>query len=106
MKTRKAGFIVAAAFACSCAWAGPVVQATLTLGNNTQGIAIDPALAKAYVTNFDDNTVSVIAINALTVVATLDVAPKPRRIIADAATHRVYLSNSTAPGTVTVIDGT
>ena len=53
MKATKAAFIVAAALACGCAWAAPVVQATLTLGNNTQGIAIDPAIAKAFVTNFD-----------------------------------------------------
>ena len=106
MNARKVLVFIATALAFGCAQAAPAVQATLTLGNNTQGIAIDPALAKAYVTNFDDNTVSIIDINALTVVATLNVAPKPRRIITDAATHRVYLSNSTAPGTVTVIDGT
>jgi YVTN family beta-propeller protein len=104
MKARKAGFIVAAALACSCAWAGPAVQATLTLGNNTQGIAIDPAAAVAVITNFDSGTVSVININTLTVVATVPVGSNPRRIIIDAATHRTYVTNSTTPGTVTVGD--
>jgi YVTN family beta-propeller protein len=106
MKARKAGFIVAAVLACSCAWAGPVVQATLTLGNNTQGIAIDPAIAKAFVTNFDSGTVSVIDINTLAVVATVAVGSSPRRITVDSATHRIYLTNSTTPGTVTVLNGT
>ena len=106
MKARNALLFIATALGFACAQATPAVQATLTLGNNAQSIAIDPALAKAYVTNLDDDTVSIIDINALTVVATLNVAPMPRRIIADAATHRVYLTNSIAPGTVTVIDGT
>lgn len=106
MKGWVALIFVVAAFSLGCAQAAPAVQATLTLGNNALGIAIDPALAKAYATNFDDGTVSVIDIKALAVVATVNVGPQPRRIIADAATHRVYLSNSSSPGTVTVIDGT
>ena len=39
-------------------------------------------------------------------VSTISVAPNPRRIEADSATHRVYVSNENSPGTVTVIDGT
>jgi YVTN family beta-propeller protein len=104
MKAKKAAFIVAAALACGCAQAAPVVQATLTLGNNTQGIATDPLAAVAVVTNFNDGTVSVIDINTLTVVATVPVGANPRRIIVDAATHRAYVTNSTTPGTVTVGD--
>jgi YVTN family beta-propeller protein len=97
--------VVVAALAFASANAAPPVQATLTLGNNTEGIAIDPALAKAYVTNFNDGTVSVVDITTLTVQATIPVGTNPRRIIADAATHLVYLTNSTTPGAVTVIDG-
>ena len=106
MNARKAGFIVAAALACGCAWAGPAVEATLTLGNDTEGIASDPVLAQTYVTNQADGTVSVINMNTRTVVATIHAGTNPHRIIADAATHRVYLTNATTPGTVTVIDGT
>jgi len=104
MKIRQALFIGAVLFAFQCAHATPPVQATLTLGNNTQGIAIDPAAAVALVTNFNDGTVSVIDINTLTVVATTPVGASPRRIIVDAATHRAYVTNSTTPGTVTVGD--
>ena len=117
MRAKSAALFIAAALAFGGAQAVPVVQATLTLGNNTQGIAIDPAAAEtetimgvttiaavAIVTNFDSGTVSVIDINTLTVVATVAVGPNPRRIIIDAATHRAYVSNSTTPGTVTVGD--
>lgn len=105
MRIRQAVFIGAALFALECAHATPPVQATLTLGNNIQGIAIDPAIAKAFVTNFNDGTVSVIDINTLTVAATVSVGASPRRVIADAATHRVYIANATTPGTVTVLNG-
>jgi YVTN family beta-propeller protein len=104
MKAKKAAFIVAVALVCGCAQAAPVVQAMLTLGNNTQGIAIDPVAAVAVVTNFNDGTVSVININTLAVIATVPVGANPRRIIVDAATHRAYVPNSTTPGTVTVGD--
>ncbi|HTS20447.1 MAG TPA: YncE family protein [Casimicrobiaceae bacterium] len=109
MISKISALVAAAALGCGAAQASPAVQATLTLGNNTQGIATDPALARAYVTNHDSGTVSVIDMNALTVVATIPVTANPRRIIADAATHRVYLTHGTATntqGVVTVIDGT
>jgi YVTN family beta-propeller protein len=104
MKARSAALFAAAMLVFACAHATPAVQATLTLGNNTQGIAIDPVAALAVVTNFNDGTVSVISINSLTVVSTVAVGPNPRRIIIDAATHRGYVTNSTTPGTVTVGD--
>jgi YVTN family beta-propeller protein len=104
MKAKSAALFAAVVLAFGCAHAAPAVQATLTLGNNTQGIAIDPAAAVAVVTNFDSGTVSVIDINTLTVLATVAVGSNPRRIIVDAATHRAYVTNSTTPGTVTVGD--
>lgn len=105
MNKRNAALAVLSVLVFASAQAAPPVQATLTLGNNTAGIATDPSLPKAFVTNFDSGTVSVIDMNALTVSATIPVGSNPRRIIADAATHRVYLVNDTAPGTVTVING-
>jgi YVTN family beta-propeller protein len=104
MNQRNAALAVLSVLVFGSAQAAPPVQATLTLGNNTAGIATDPSLAKVFVTNFDSGTVSVIDMNALTVSATIPVGSSPRRVIADAATHRVYLVNDTAPGTVTVIN--
>ena len=76
MKSGKTLCFVVTSLALACAQAAPDIQTTLFLGNNTQGIATDPALAKAYVTNFDDHTVSAIDMQTLTVVATINVAPK------------------------------
>ena len=92
--------------ALETAHAAPPIDATLALGNVTQGIAVDPALAKAYVTNFNDGTVSVIDLGSLAVTAAIPVGQSPRRIVADAATHRIYVTQSTSPGHVSVIDGT
>ena len=110
MISKVTAFVVAAALAVASGFAAasPPVQATLALGNNTAGIAVDPSIARAFVTNLDSASVSVIDINALTVVATIPVAANPKRIIADAATHRVYVTHQTAAttqGQVTVIDG-
>jgi YVTN family beta-propeller protein len=103
--TKTNAALAALMFLCVGAQAAPVVQATLTLGNNTAGIATDPSIAKAFVTNFDSGTVSVIDLNGLTVVATIPVGPNPRRIVVDAATHRVYVTQDNSAGSVTVIDG-
>jgi len=78
--------------------ATPTIQATLPLGNNTAGIAIDPVLAQAYVTNFNDGTATVIDINSLTVQTTEVVGTSPRRLIIDAAHHRAYVVMDTTPG--------
>jgi YVTN family beta-propeller protein len=103
-----ARFALIAVVAVCCmgaAYASPPVQATLTLGNNTAGIASDLALARTYITNYDSGTVSVIDMHALTLIATIPAGSNPRRIVADSATHQVYVTNDTAPGKVTVING-
>src|SRR5690348_9172434 len=110
MISKVTAFVVAAALSVESGIAAalPAVQAPLALGNNTAGIAVDPSIARAFVTNLDSASVSVIDINALTVVATIPVAANPKRIIADASTHRVYVTHqtaATAQGQVTVIDG-
>ena len=84
--------------------AAPTIQATLTLGNQSPVLCTDTALAKAFVPNFADGTLSVIDLNALTVVASVPVGPNARRLRCNEATHRVYVVNNTAPGTVTVVD--
>ncbi len=64
----------------------------------------DSVLAKAFVPNFADGTLSIIDLGTLTVSATLPVGPNPRRLACNEATHRLYLVNATTPGTVTVVD--
>jgi YVTN family beta-propeller protein len=104
MKLGRWALVIAAAVGFDSALAGPPVQATLTLGNNTAGLGTDPSLAKAFVSNFDSGTVSVIDMNGLSVLATIPAGSNPRRLVVDAPLHRVYVVNDTAPGTVTVIN--
>jgi len=104
MNPKKVALVASVLFLITGAHAAPAVQATLTLGNNSAGMASDLVLAKVFVTNFDSGTVSVVDMNALTVLTTIAVGSSPRRIIADSATHRVYVVNDTAPGNVTVIN--
>jgi YVTN family beta-propeller protein len=85
--------------------AAPVVQATLTLGNQATILCTDPVRAKAYATNFGDGTVSVIDLATLAVVATVPAGPSPRRALCNTATNRVYVVNTVNAGTVTVLDG-
>ena len=94
----------ATAVAASTANAAPTVQATLTVGNQAQALCVDSVLAKAFVPNSADGTLSVIDLNRLTVAATVPVGPNARRLRCNEATHRVYVVNNTAPGTVTVVD--
>jgi YVTN family beta-propeller protein len=61
-------------------------------------------LAKAFVPNFADGTVSVVDLGTRSVVATVPVGPNPRRLVCNAATHRVYVAHASTPGSLTVID--
>ena len=75
---------------------------TLTVGNEPANIAVDEATDTAYVTNIDDNTVSVVngaTCNALVTSgcnqtpATVPVGAGPIGIFADEANHTVYIAN-------------
>jgi YVTN family beta-propeller protein len=85
-------------------WATASVLATLTLGQTTQGIAIDPNLGLAFVSNNGSGTVSVIDIANTKVAATIPVGASPRDLISNVATSRVYIVTDASPGAVTVID--
>jgi YVTN family beta-propeller protein len=90
--------VLVAALAHQAAQALPIVEKTLPLGNNTQGMATDPVAGTLYVTNFDDGTVTIVDIKTLTVQSTEQVGSNPRRIIIDAAHHRGWAVRSTTPG--------
>jgi YVTN family beta-propeller protein len=86
------------------AMAASTVLATLTVGQTTQGIAIDPNLGLAFVSNNGSGTVSVINIANTNIVATIPVGSSPRDLISDSATSRVYVVTDTSPGAITIID--
>ena len=104
MHATRTTLVALLAMALSTAQALPVVQMTLPLGNNTQGIATDPVLARVYITNFNDGTGTVIKVNTLSLDETVAIGANPRRLIADAARHRVYVVMATTPGTLLVAD--
>lgn len=84
----------------------PTIEATLPMGNNTAGIQIDPVLGQVYVTNFNDNTGTVVDTNSLSIAQTVQVGTNPRRLVADAARHRLYVVLATTPGSLYVRDTT
>lgn len=97
--------IAAMALAVGSANSAPTIEGTVTLGNQAPVLCAITGLAKAFAPNFADGTVSVVDLDARRIVATVPVAPNPRRIACNEATHRVYVVHATTPGSVTVLDG-
>jgi YVTN family beta-propeller protein len=82
---------------------GYTVTATIAVGGGPDGVAVDPAARTAYVTNINDDTVSVIDESTGTVTATIDVGSGPDAVAVDPATHTAYVTNG-GNATVSVID--
>jgi YVTN family beta-propeller protein len=83
------------------------VTATVPVGKNPGGVAVDPVTHTAYVTNGylanrDDNTVSVIDGSTRTVTATVPVGKGPQGVAVDPGTHTVYVTSE--DNTVSVIE--
>ena len=57
--------------------AANAVVATIPVGDNAIGVAVNPAGTRAYVTNYDSSTVSVIDTATNTVIATVNVCARP-----------------------------
>ncbi len=75
--------------------------ATVGTGTNPSGVAISGG--RAYVTNQDAGTVSVIDLATNTVLSTITVGAAPTAVAVNRAGTRVYVTNKTV-GTVSVID--
>ena len=105
MGLRNAAVAIATFFFCGAASGAPTTLATLALGMDTAGIAVDPALGKVYVTNYGSGTLSIINVATLAVAATIPIGQNPRRVLSNAARSRVYVTNDTTPGQLTVLDG-
>jgi len=104
MKLATSLFTLAAALCCNLALAAPTTLATLTLGENTAGLGVDTVLRKAYVTNYDSGTLSVIDVDALQVVATIPVGETPDGLAVNARTGRVYVVNSNTDDVTVITD--
>jgi YVTN family beta-propeller protein len=92
---------VPGAAAAAAAWA-PKVTATIPVGSLPYGVAADPVTNTVYVTNYSDNTVSVICGRTNKVTATVPVGPGPYEVAANPVTNTVYVTNS-GNDTVSVI---
>src|SRR5271165_5678944 len=97
-----------------------VVIATVPVGINPYGVAVDSAINKIYVPNCGNDpsctaspgTVTVIDGATNTVIATVNVGVRPEAVAVDSVTDQIYVVNSCgndfecqSAGTVTVIDG-
>jgi YVTN family beta-propeller protein len=83
--------------------AGYTVTATIEVGTGPDGVAVDPTSHTAYVTNVDDDTLSVIDEATNTVTATITVGGGPLTVAADPTTHVAYVTNG-GNGTVSAIN--
>ena len=69
------------------------VTATIPVGSEPYGVAVDPATHTVYVTNAGDGTVSVIDAATNTVTATIPVGAYPDGVAVDPAAGTVYVTN-------------
>jgi YVTN family beta-propeller protein len=69
------------------------VSNTINLGNNAKNMAITPDGNKAFITNFSDNTVSVVDLQTFTVTDTVSVDGRPYGIASDATGANVYVTS-------------
>jgi YVTN family beta-propeller protein len=80
------------------------VTATINVGFNPDGVAVDQATNTTYVTNIlGTNTVSVINGATNTVTATINVGSAPYGVAVDQATNTAYVTNLVS-NTVSVLD--
>ena len=80
---------------------------TITVGEHSEFLVINPSTNKIYVTNRKDNTVSVINGATNTVTTTIPVGSHPVTADVNIATNKIYVANTGngVGNTVSVIDG-
>jgi large repetitive protein len=79
------------------------VTATIFVGSNPQGVAVNPVTNQIYVGNQSSNTVSVIDAATNTVTATIPVGSNPHGVAVNQPTGLIYVANG-GSNTVSVID--
>src|SRR5262249_10243894 len=71
------------------------VVATIPVGSQPFGVAVNPTTNRVYVANMSSNNVSVIDAATNMVVATVPVSSTPRGVAANSATNRIYVTQPT-----------
>jgi YVTN family beta-propeller protein len=80
----------------------PQVVASITVGSMPADVAVNAAGTRAYVPNWNDNTLSVIDTASHSVVATVNVGIMPNAVAVHPSGSPVYVANS--GGTISVVD--
>ncbi|HEX7273417.1 MAG TPA: choice-of-anchor Q domain-containing protein [Casimicrobiaceae bacterium] len=80
------------------------IDTTVAVGANPYAAVVNPGGTRVYVSNFNDNTVSVLDASTNGVIATVPVGAGPQGLAVNPSGTRVYVASFTA-GTVSVIDG-
>ncbi len=80
----------------------PTVIATISVGKAPEGVVVSPDGRRAYITNGNSNTVSVIDTSSGTVTTTIPVGNFPRAVAVSPDGRRVYITNGGSK-TVSVI---
>jgi len=85
------------------------IEPVIKVGHHPRAITINAAGTHAYVANTDSNSVSVIDLNTLVVIATIDVGERPGRIKINPVTGWIYVSNLGAlhprdDGSISILD--
>ena len=78
------------------------VTSTISVGTNPYAVAVNPSTNTVYVTNADDNTVSVINGSTNAVTSTISVGSYPYGVAVNPSTNTVYVTNAD-DNTVSVI---
>ncbi|MEH7149806.1 hypothetical protein V7095_05075, partial [Bacillus thuringiensis] len=81
------------------------IIATIPVGANPFGVAVEQGSGKVYVSNLNSQTVSIIDGNSNTVIGTVTVGPNPRGISIDPDTGNAYVSVGGGANDVVVISG-
>ncbi len=79
------------------------VTATIPVGDNPIGVAVDPAGRRVFVANYASNSVSVIDADTLSVVATVATGVQPMAVAVDRSSRKAYVS-CYGSSSVTMID--
>ncbi|TKJ31782.1 MAG: hypothetical protein CEE40_00185 [Chloroflexi bacterium B3_Chlor] len=84
-------------------WEAPQISASIELGPDPQGIAVDPLGQRAYIT-LGDGSLATVDTLARRIVCTTPVGRDSQAVAVNTATGLVYVANS-GEGTVSVVDG-
>lgn len=98
------GFVLVAGLAPVNAASNSTVIATVSVGDQPRGVAVNPSTDRVYVANNVSNNVSVIDGTANSVLTTVPVGDGPTGVAVNPTTHWIYVPNSDSD-TVSVIDG-